>query len=77
MTIEQDCLAVLAQELGPAAKSFLLRQCRSHLNKEPATLEKSDIENLAKWCQAGIQMAIGAQVAENVRKGILALKQKP
>jgi len=77
MTVEQDCLAVLAQELGPAAKTFLLRQCRSHLNKEPSMLQKSDIDNLAKWCQTGVQLAIGAQVAENVRKGFFALKQKP
>ena len=76
MTVEQDCLAVLAQELGPAAKTFLFRVCRSHLNKDPAMLQKSDIDNLAKWCQNGVQMAIGAQVAENVRKGFQALKQK-
>jgi hypothetical protein len=77
MTVEQDCLAVLAGELGPAAKGFLLRQSRNHLNKEPSMLQKSDIDNLAKWCANGIQSAIGAQVAENVRKNLLALKQKP
>jgi len=77
MTVEQDCLAVLAEELGPAAKAFLLRQCRSHLNKEPLMLQKSDIDNLAKWCEIGIQSALGAQVAESVKKGFLALKQKP
>ena len=77
MTVEQDCLAVLAQELGPAAKTFLTRQCKTHLNKEPSMLQKSDIDNLAKWCQIGVQLAIGAQVAENVRKGFMILKQKP
>ncbi len=74
MTIEKECLAVLAEELGPAAKPFLDRQCRSRLGKEPATLEKSDIDELAKWCASGIQTTLGAQVAENVRKGLLALK---
>ena len=77
MTVEQDCLAVLAEELGPAAKAFLLRQCRNHLNKEPSMLQESDIDNLAKWCVIGIQSALGAQIAENVKKGFLALKQKP
>jgi hypothetical protein len=77
MTVEQDSLAVLAEDLGPAAKPFLLRQCRSHLNKEPSMLQKSDIDNLAKWCHIGIQLTLGAQVAENVQKGLLALKQKP
>ncbi len=76
MTIEQDCLAILAQDLGPAAKAFLLRQCRGHLNKEPAMLLPADLDNLAKWCHIGVQSALGAQVAENVKKGLLALKQK-
>jgi hypothetical protein len=77
MTVEQDCLAVLAEELGPAAKAFLLRQCRSHLNKEPSMLQQSDIDNVAKWCEIGIQLTLGAQVAESVKKGFIALKQKP
>ena len=77
MTVEQDFLAVLAEDLGPAAKIFLLRQCRSHLNKEPSMLEKSDIDNLAKWCHIGIQTALGAQIADKVQKGLLVLNQKP
>ncbi len=74
MTLEQDILAVLAEDLGPAAKPFLVRQCRSHLGKEPSMLQKSDMENLAKWCQIGIQTTLGPQVAEKVKKGLLALK---
>jgi hypothetical protein len=74
MTIEKECLAVLAEELGPAAKAFLERQCRNHLKKEPAELEKTDLEELAKWSSIGVQLALGAQVAENVKKGLLALK---
>jgi hypothetical protein len=74
MTIEKECLAVLAEELGPAAKAFLERQCRNHLRKEPSALEKIDIDELAKWSVIGIQSALGAQVAENVKKGLLALK---
>jgi len=74
MTIEKDCLAVLAEDLGPAAKTFLERQCRLHLRKDPATLEKADIDELTKWCTTEIQIALGAQIAENVKKGLLALK---
>ena len=74
MTVEQDCLTVLAEELGPAAKTFLVRQCRGHLNKEPAQLQRADIEDLAKWCYSGVQIALGAQVAENVKKGLLSIK---
>lgn len=74
MTLEQDCLAVLARDLGPAAKGFLDRQCRNHLKKEPSALQKTDLDELAKWCTIGIQAVLGAQVAENAKKGILALK---
>ncbi len=74
MTTEQDCLVVLAQELGPAAKVFLDRQCRNHLRKEPSTLQKTDLDDLAKWCAAGIQPTLGAQVADSIKKDLLALK---
>ncbi len=74
MTIEDDFLAVLAEDLGPAAKAFLERQSRRHLGKAPAALEKTDVDELTKWCVTEIQAALGAQVAENVKKGLLALK---
>lgn len=74
MTFEDDCLAVLAAELGPAAKAFLDRQCKRHLGKESSMLEKTDLDELAKWCATGIQQTLGVQVAENIRKGILNLK---
>lgn len=46
MTVEADCLTVLAAELGPAARAFLERQCRRHLGKEPSMLEKADLVDL-------------------------------
>ena len=74
MTLEQDCLAVLSKEIGPAAKPFLDRQCRHHLKKEPGTLQKSDLDELAKWCQIGTQLTLGAQTGEKIKQGILSLK---
>jgi hypothetical protein len=74
MTIEKECLAVLAEELGPAAKAFMDRQCRSHLKKEPSTLQKTDLDEFSKWCGSAVQITLGAQVAENVKKSLLALK---
>lgn len=74
MTLEQDCQAVLARDLGPAASAFLNRQCKNRLKKEPARLKKTDLDELAKWCAFGLQPILGANVAENAKKGILALK---
>jgi hypothetical protein len=44
MSVEQQCLGVLTKQMGPAAKGFLDRQCKSHLNKQPSALQKSDLD---------------------------------
>ena len=74
MTTEQDCIAVLAQELGPAAKAFLYRVCRQNLNKEPSMLQKYDIDKLAKSCYVGVQQALGVPTAEKVKRNLMELK---
>ena len=74
MTVEQDCLAVLAEDLGPAAKPFLYRVCRQNLLKEPSMLQKSDIDKLAKFCYFGVKQALGVPVAEKVQKSLLELQ---
>jgi hypothetical protein len=73
-SLEQQCLSVLTKQMGPAAKGFLERQCKSHLKKEPAQLQKSDLDELAKWAQIGTQLVLGQVVGEKVKDGILALK---
>ncbi|MCW3983889.1 MAG: hypothetical protein NWE96_07820 [Candidatus Bathyarchaeota archaeon] len=74
MSLEQQCLAVLTKQMGPAAKAFLERQCKSHLKKEPAALQKSDLDELAKWCQIGTQLILGQVVGDKVKADLLALK---
>ena len=74
MTLEQDCVATLATQMGPAARAFLDRQCRHHLNKDPSRLQRNDLDELAKWCYVGTQSALGIAIAENIKKNILALK---
>jgi hypothetical protein len=72
--LDAQCLSVLTKQMGPAAKGFLDRQCKSHLKKEPATIQKSDLDELAKWCQIGTQLVLGAEIGEKVKVGLLALK---
>jgi hypothetical protein len=74
MTLEQDCLLVITKQMGPAAKAFLDRQCKYHLNKDSAAIQKNDLEELAKWCAIGTQLALGEGVAEKIKQGLLALK---
>ncbi len=73
-TVEQQCLSVLTKQMGPAARGFLDRQCKFHLKKEASTLQKSDLDDLAKWCQIGTELVLGALIGEKVKAGILALK---
>jgi hypothetical protein len=74
MTLEQQILAVLAQDLGPAAKVFFYRTCRQQLRKEPSALDNEDIPQLASACYAGLERSLGVPVAEKVKNGLLTLK---
>ena len=74
MSLEQECIKVLTRHVGPAATSFLARQCKYHLKKEPSELQRSDMDELAKWCHIGVSLTINKTVAERVKQEILALK---
>jgi hypothetical protein len=74
MTLEQEILAVMAQDLGPAAKVFLYRISRQQLRKEPSALEKSDIPQFAAACYNGLKQSLGIPVAEKVQANLLTLK---
>ncbi len=74
MTVEQDCLAVLSEDLGPAAKAFLYRVCRQQPFKEPSMLQKSDLVNLAKYCYFGVKQALGVPIAEKIQKSLVNLQ---
>ncbi len=74
MSLEQQCLSVLTKQMGPAAKGFLERQCKSHLKKEPVALQKADLDELAKWCQIGTQLVLGQAIGDKVKADLLALK---
>jgi hypothetical protein len=75
VTLEQDCIAILAKQMGPAAKIFLDRQCRHNLQKEPAKLEKSDLPALSKICFSATQSTLGVTVAENIKRDLTALME--
>ena len=74
MSIEQECVTVLTKHLGPAAPSFLSRQCKFHLKKEPAALQKTDLDELAKWVYIGVSLSINKTIAEQAKTSILELK---
>jgi hypothetical protein len=74
MSLDNDVERVLARDLGPSAPAFLKRQCESHLKKSATSLEKADLDELAKWCFIGVKLTLGEATAEKVKNGLLKLK---
>ena len=74
MSFEQQVLAVLAQDLGPAAKVFLIRTSRNQLHKEPAQLDRTDIPVLANAICLALQNSLGIPLAEKVKANLMTLK---
>jgi hypothetical protein len=75
MTTDQEVLAVLAEEVGPAAKAFLYRICRQQLHKEPSMLQSEDIDQFASACYMGLKQSLGIPLAEKIKANLLALKK--
>lgn len=76
MTLNETVINILAEDLGPSAKSFFARQCKAHLNKEPESITKQDLDELAKWCHNGVKLILGDDIADKVNKKILSLKSQ-
>ena len=74
MALTDDVTAVLAKDLGPSAPSFLKRQVCAHMKKDPTTLTKADLDELAKWCFVGVSLILDEKTASRVKTNILSLK---
>lgn len=62
-------LAISKPYLGPAAESFLSRQCRAHLKVEAKDLSSGQLKELAKWAEIGAGLLMDpAKAAEMARK---------
>ena len=44
------------KHLGPAADRFVARQIRSHLQKDPDTLQPDDLRELIDWIQLAMRL---------------------
>jgi hypothetical protein len=73
MAINDEVLKILTKQMGPAAASFLDRQCKSHLKKDPAAIGKPDIPELAKWVGIGASLSLGDAIGAELSKQIAAM----
>ncbi len=72
-TTYEKVVAVAKTYLGPATESFITRQCRSHLKKEPAQLMSADLAALAKWVEVGAGLVMDPGKATELAKKVAAL----
>ena len=57
--------------LGPAAESFLARQCKGHLNVEFGAITKDSLKGLAEWVERSGALIMDAAKAAELAKKIL------
>jgi hypothetical protein len=74
MSLTNDIITVLQEDLGPSAAIFLERCCKKSLGKRSADITREDIRPLAECSYNGIMQSLGQQVAEKVKLNLLALQ---
>ncbi|KCZ72590.1 hypothetical protein ANME2D_01019 [Candidatus Methanoperedens nitroreducens] len=74
MTLDEKIVGILAEDLGPSAKSFLTKQCQTCLNKDPASITHNDLDELAKSVHTGIKQILGDDIAEKIKQKILHIR---
>jgi hypothetical protein len=73
MSLYDDVVAVLREEIGPSAPILLDRCCRKHLRIQPAELAVAHLVPLADCCCTGIRGSLGEAIAERLRVEIIGL----
>jgi len=71
--ISDKVLTISKPYLGPAAESFLSRQCKAHLKTDIAMLDASHLRELAKWVEVGAGLIMDKAKASELSKKIGAL----
>jgi hypothetical protein len=59
--------------LGPAAESFISRQCKAHLKIEASALTAANMKELAKWAELGAGLLMEGTKAAVLAQRIAAL----
>ncbi len=71
--LSDKALAIGKSYLGPAAESFLTRQCKAHLGAEFPNLAQAHLKDLAKWVEVGAGLLIDGPKATELANKIAAL----
>jgi hypothetical protein len=71
--LSEKALAIGKSYLGPAAESFLARQCSAHLKVDFKELSKDHLKDLSKWVEVGAGLLIDPPKAAEMAKRISLL----
>jgi len=74
VTLYEKTLFVSKPYLGPAAESFLTRQCKTRLKIEPPLLAASQMAELAKWVGIGAELIMDKDKAVELARKISVLQ---
>lgn len=55
-TLYDEVVSITYDYLGPAADRFVIRQIRNHLDKDPAKLQRKDLQQLIDWIQLAMRL---------------------
>ncbi|QSZ66531.1 hypothetical protein RJ40_02950 [Methanofollis aquaemaris] len=73
MSLDDDVLAALKEEIGPSAARLLSRCAKKALNKSPSGLTRADLPALADACHAAVVPVLGTEAAGRIRGRVLKL----
>jgi len=73
MTPYESVVDVAKTFMGPAAESFMARQCQVGLGKSPAEITKAHFKDLAKWTETAACRFIDQPKAVDMAKRIASL----
>jgi hypothetical protein len=73
MSLDDDVLTALKEEIGPSARYLLARSAKKALNKSPSGLTPADLPALAEACYPAVVPVLGTGTAGRLKNKILNL----
>ena len=74
MALYDDVIELAKMYLGPAARKFVDRQIKGHLEIDGSQLAPDDLEELAKWCYTSSKLLMNDVKAREFSEKIKALR---
>ena len=73
MALYDDVIDLAKVYLGPAARKFVDRQIKGHLDMDGSQLVHEDLEELAKWCYTSSKILMNDMKAREFSDRVKAL----